>query len=99
MATRQASYGMVAQTYRVCAWCGKEIVGREFDRHHWLVKRSELPKKRFPEIDVIINVVPLHQKCHRQHGQEKEMTKRCHRLVRSIFGQDAIDQFKSRRMK
>ena len=87
--TARAKSSLVS-TYRVCAWCDEPIVGTHFERHHWLIKRGRLPKSRFADIDVLINVVPLHHNCHQQHGQSIEMRQRCFNLVIKRFGAPAI---------
>ena len=87
--TATASSSLVS-TYRVCAWCGERIVGIYFERHHWLIKRGRLPKSRFAELDVLLNVVPLHHNCHQQHGQTVEMRRRCYQLVTRRFGEEAV---------
>jgi len=94
LATQSASRPLIALAYRRCAWCGKPIVGRSFDRHHWLVKRGELPKSRFDDIDVVVNVVALHHSCHSEWGQTREMEERCREYVASLFGEEVINKFK-----
>jgi len=93
---RVASRALLAGTYHECAWCGEPIKGNNFDRHHWCVKRGQLPKSRFDDIDLVINVVPLHKKCHRQYGQTLQMYERCHSYVEGIFGSKNIEIFKEK---
>jgi len=80
----------------VCAWCGKPIVGTAFEKHHWLIKRSHVPRRRFKAINVLINVVPLHHICHQQYGQTKEMYLHCLGLVGTVFGKDAVWEWEER---
>lgn len=94
--TVRATSSRVLGTYKICAWCGEPISGVYFERHHWLIKRSHVPKSRFNAINVLINVVPLHHICHQQYGQTKEMYLRCLGLVSTVFGKDAIWRWKDK---
>ena len=91
--TDRAIPSLLMGTYKVCAWCGEAIVGTGFERHHWFIKRGYLPKRRYPDIDVVINVVPLHHDCHQRYGPTEEMTDRCHRMVTAIFGIGSIESW------
>ncbi len=91
---RAATACNVFAAYKKCAWCGKRIVNTRFDRHHWCIKRGKLPPARFGEIDLVVNVVPLHTECHAEYGQSQEMEERCAALVEKRFGAEITQQFK-----
>jgi hypothetical protein len=62
-----------------CAFCGEPGAT---DLHHWLLKRSSgLPAE---VINVPINVVLLHHRCHMQHGQTKAMTQQMFRFKKAL---------------
>jgi hypothetical protein len=85
-----ATPASVAGLYRSCAWCGKPFKGTAFERHHWLLARSALPKKLFPVLNVLANVVPLHHSCHSNYGQTDEMRTRCLRLAVKVLGLEQL---------
>jgi len=87
--TLRAAPHLVKATYKVCPWCSKPI-GKQFDCHHWLIKRGRLPKVMFPEIDVVVNVIAVHHSCHMQYGQTKEFERRCAILASETFGPEVI---------
>jgi len=86
----RATPALIKLTYRKCPWCGKEITGNSFDRHHWLIKRGAVPKNSFELIDVLINVVPVHHKCHMMYGQTKEFRRKCLAYVSTLFSAEDI---------
>ncbi len=92
---QRATSSLIAYHYRTCAWCGKAIVGRNFDPHHWYVKRGMVPTDAFPAIDVVVNVVPLHHSCHMHYGQTRAMEARCKELVVLTFGEEALRHFEN----
>ena len=86
----RATPQLVRATYQKCPWCGKDIVGNKFARHHWLIKRGALPKKKFDLIDVLINVVPVHHVCHDMYGQTKAFKSKCLSYVLTVFSAEDI---------
>ena len=81
---------LVKATYKNCPWCGEPIVGNTYARHHWLIKRGAIPKRKFALINVLVNVVPAHHACHDAFGQTREFQRRCLAYVSTIFSAEDI---------
>lgn len=94
LATTPARKSLVISVYQAkCAWCGKPIHNRDFHGHHWLVKRSSKLHRDYDRINVIVNVVPLHENCHAIYGQTTEMHDRCMQFVTAYFGSQIISDW------
>lgn len=76
-----------------CAWCGEPIIGRAFHGHHWLIKRSGKLHRDYDRINVVVNVVPLHENCHATHGQSTAMQAKCMEFVTAYFGGQIISDW------
>lgn len=60
-----------------CPWCTK-IITEDMAMHHWLVKRSRIVKDKQHLINVVENLIPVHNNtCHLTNGSSREMTTRC----------------------
>lgn len=94
LARRIAYRELIVKVYGMrCAWCGEEIEDKKFDAHHWLVSRGMWQHEAYEQINVVINVVPLHKKCHAKWGQTRAMRDRCYSYVSSFFGSQIIDDW------
>lgn len=82
----------VKTRYKTCAWCGRKL-GSYIDYHHWLIKRSALPKAMYALINVAYNIIPLHHNCHIQHGNTRTMLKRAMGVASSSYGADNLIQW------
>jgi hypothetical protein len=87
--TEQHYPGIFTHIGARCVWCGlpggngpppsnltpdERAAWRPLDMHEWLIKRnSNIPDEI---IFCSLNMVLLHNKCHIEYGQTKEMTKR-----------------------
>lgn len=94
LATTPAHKSLIVSVYNArCAWCGKPIFSRDFHGHHWLVRRSGKLHRDYDRINVVVNVVPLHENCHATYGQTTEMHDRCMRFVTAYFGSQIISDW------
>jgi hypothetical protein len=92
--TQSVSWNDVAQCSSLnrvyghkCALCGDSY---NLERHHWLIKRGQLPRKLFPLIDIIVNVVWLCHNCHSNSGNTSATRKTLAGYVANVFGEECV---------
>lgn len=77
-----------------CPWCGEPVEKDSFDLHEAIVKRSAVPKDRQHLIFVPENVICLHHSpCHMEHGNTKEMKRRCLPVMIRAIGAPRIGEW------
>lgn len=73
-----------------CCWCNKPVGISSFECHEALVKRSNIPTKSQAPIMVHHNCVPLHVKCHQEHGHDRMMKARALGMLSRIYSSTKI---------
>lgn len=95
---REATYSRMCLYARgklpVCPWCGHGMTrGQNLHLHEVLVKRSGANTSKHWAIMVSENQVLLHEKCHAEHGQTREMRLRCLIYLMRMLGAERVGRW------